>query len=153
MSTIPPELQALTDKDLVSDWVTVDQNLINQFADVTGDHQFIHVDPEAAAARTPFGGTIAHGFLVVSLLPRLTYPLIEGLLDHGVMINYGFDKLRFVTPVKNGRKIRVRMAFEQLQPQSPGFLIQQALTIEIEGEETPAVAAQWLALYIPNPKA
>ena len=152
MSTIPPELQALIGKDLVSDWVTVDQNLINQFADVTGDHQFIHVDPEAAA-RTPFGGTIAHGFLVVSLLPRITYPLIKGLLDHGVMINYGFDKLRFVTPVKNGKKIRVRMAFEQLQPKSPGFLIHQALTIEIEGEEKPAVAARWLALYIPNPKA
>ena len=150
MATIPPELQALIGKDLVSEWVTVNQDLINEFADVTGDRQFIHVDPQAAA-RTPFGGTIAHGFLLLSLLPRLTYPFVESLLEHGVTINYGCDKLRFITPVRCGRQIRAAMSFERIQPKPPGFLIHQALTIEIEGEEAPAVAAQWLTLYISNP--
>ena len=150
MSIIPSELQAITGKELgVSGWITIDQNMINQFAEVTGDHQFIHIDQQAAA-RTPFGDTVAHGFLVLSLLPRLTYPLIEGLLSHGVIINYGCNKLRFIAPVKNGKKVRARVTLNRVEEKQPGFLMHETFTIEIEGEETPALIAQWLSLYISN---
>ena len=148
---IPPELQLIAGKELgTSDWIRIDQDMIDAFAEVTGDHQFIHVDPQAAAAQTPFGGTIAHGFLTLSLLPRLTYPLIESLLEHGTLINYGCDKLRFIAPVKNGKKVRARVVFDRVEKKRPGFVIHQTFTIEIEGEASPAIAAQWLSLYIPK---
>jgi acyl dehydratase len=129
-------------------WIEVTQDRINTFADCTEDHQFIHVDPEAAA-NTPFGGTIAHGFLTLSLLSKL----VEGqgiIPENTVMgLNYGFDKVRFLAPVKSGK--RVRLVAEILDvTEKPGnrFLIKQGCTIEIEGEETPALVAEWLSMVV-----
>jgi len=129
-------------------WIEVTQDRINTFADCTEDHQFIHVDPEAAA-NTPFGGTIAHGFLTLSLLSKL----VEGqgvIPENTVMgLNYGFDKVRFLAPVKSGK--RVRLVAEILDvTEKPGnrFLIKQGCTVEIEGEETPALVAEWLTMVV-----
>ena len=131
-----------------SAWLEVTQDRINTFADCTEDHQFIHVDPEAAA-KTPFGGTIAHGFLTLSLLPKM----IEGngvVPENTVMgLNYGFDKVRFLAPVKTGKRVRAHMEVTAIDEKSGGrFLIKQAVSIEIEGEETPALVAEWLSMVV-----
>ena len=131
-----------------SDWITLDQERINTFADCTEDHQFIHVDEEKAR-ETPFGGTIAHGFLTLSMLSRL----IEGV---GVMpenvvmgVNYGFDKVRFLAPVRAGKRIRLHMEILDVTPKEDNrFLIKQGISIEIEGEQTPALVGEWLAMVL-----
>ena len=131
-----------------SAWIEVTQERINTFADCTEDHQFIHIDPEAAA-KTPFGGTIAHGFLTLSLLSKL----IEGngtVPENVVMgINYGFDKVRFLAPVRAGKRIRAHFEVTDVQ-EKPGnrFLITQSVSVEIEGEETPALVADWLSMVV-----
>ena len=125
-----------------SDWILVDQARIDAFADTTEDHQFIHVDPEAAKA-TPFGQTIAHGFLTVSLLA----PMMEDLdkPDVQMSVNYGFNKLRFLTPVKSGRRIRGHFKLLELIEKRPGQWLQTVeVTVEIEGEDKPALIAEWL---------
>jgi acyl dehydratase len=130
----------------VSEWITVDQGRINAFADATEDHQFIHVDPEAAA-KTPFGGTVAHGFLSLSLLSRMAYDvmLVPDTLKMGV--NYGFDRVRFLAPVKSGKRVRGRFVLEDATEKAPGQLLtRHAVTVEIEGEEKPALTAVWLGL-------
>ena len=130
----------------VSEWITVDQGRINAFADATEDHQFIHVDPEAAA-RTPFGGTVAHGFLSLSLLSRMAYDvmLVPDTLKMGV--NYGFDRVRFLAPVRAGKRVRGRFVLEDASEKAPGQLLtRHAVTVEIEGEEKPALTAVWLGL-------
>jgi acyl dehydratase len=128
-----------------SSWLVVNQAMINQFADATGDHQFIHVDP-ARAAQTPFGGTIAHGFLLLSLLPRMIAEMRRAQLPHVVMrVNYGFDRVRFVAPVRSGSRIRVVAMLADVIEKKPGQI--QTMTdivIEIDGVEKPAVTAQWL---------
>lgn len=132
----------------LSDWIEVDQERINQFADATGDHQYIHVDPERAA-QTPFGTTIAHGFLTMSLMVVMGY---EGSLklENAVMgINYGFDKLRFINPVKVGSRIRGRFELMGAEEKKPNhFLLKHAVTVEIEGEEKPALIAEWLGMTV-----
>ncbi|MDA1371232.1 MAG: MaoC family dehydratase [Proteobacteria bacterium] len=132
----------------VSDWLLVDQERINGFADATGDHQFIHVDPERAA-QTPFGTTIAHGFLTMSLMVPMGY---EGStkLENSVMgINYGFDKLRFLNPVKVNNKIRGRFELVSAEEKKPKqWLLKHNVTVEIEGEEKPALIAEWLGMSI-----
>ncbi len=130
------------------EWIEVTQERINTFADCTEDHQFIHVDAEKAAA-TPFGGTIAHGFLTLSLLSKL----IEGngvVPENTVMgLNYGFDKVRFLAPVKSGKRVRANVEVKSVEQKGDNrFLICNAISVEIEGEETPALVAEWLSMVI-----
>ncbi len=130
----------------VTDWIGIDQARINAFAEATDDHQFIHVDPEAAA-KTPFGGTIAHGFLTLSMLSRMSYEV--ALVPEGLKmgVNYGFDKVRFLSPVRAGKRIRGRftlISFEEKRPGQWQFLNQVA--VEIEGEDKPALTADWIGM-------
>lgn len=128
----------------VSDWLLVDQPRINTFADCTEDHQFIHIDEEKAAA-TPFGGTIAHGFLTLSLLAKLAEgPTI--VLDGVKMgVNYGFEKIRFVAPVRAGKQVRGRFTLKAAEEKAPGqWQFAYEVQVEIEGEEKPAIVAEWL---------
>lgn len=145
----PDQLPQYIGKEVgVSEWLTVDQARINQFAEATGDHQYIHVDPERAAA-TPFGSTIAHGFLTMSLMVLMGY---EGStkLENAVMgINYGFDKLRFINPVKVDSRIRGRFRLLSAEEKKPGhYLLKHEVTVEIEGEEKPALIAEWLGMTV-----
>src|SRR3954452_2275285 len=130
----------------VSDWILVDQARILAFASATEDRQFIHVDPEAAA-KTPFGGTIAHGFLTLSLLSRMA---AEGMLvPEGVRmaVNYGLDRVRFLSPVKSGRRVRGRFTLDSVEEKAPGqWLLRHIVTVEIVGEDKPALTAVWLGL-------
>jgi len=133
----------------LTDWIVVDQERINQFADATGDHQYIHLDAERAA-QTPFGTTIAHGFLTLSLLSMLS-GMGGGLkLENTVMgINYGLDKVRFLNPVKSGANIRARFVLTSAEEKKPGsFLLKHNVTVEIDGEEKPALIADWLGMTI-----
>jgi acyl dehydratase len=126
-----------------SDWILVDQARIDAFAENTGDRQFIHVNPDLAKA-TPFGGTIAHGFLVVSLLAPMIASAVEAPPAR-MSVNYGFDKLRFVTPVKSGRRIRGQFVLLELAEKRPGQWQQKVeVTVEIEDELKPAMIAEWL---------
>jgi len=130
----------------VSSWLVVDQQRIDAFADATEDRQFIHVDP-AAAAQTPFGGTIAHGFLTLSLLSRMGAEAM--LIPEGLKmaVNYGFDRVRFLAPVKSGKRIRGRFVLDSVEEKAAGqFLVRHTVTVEIEGEEKPALTASWLGL-------
>nr|WP_314529311.1 MaoC family dehydratase [uncultured Brevundimonas sp.] len=143
------ELQALIGQEVgVSKWFEVDQARINAFADCTEDHQFIHVDPEAAKT-TPFGGTIAHGFLTLSLASAMSYDAVAPL-DGAVMgVNYGFDKLRFLNPVRVGSRIRGRFKLVSAEDKGGGrWLLKHELTVEIEGEDNPALFAEWLAMQV-----
>ena len=129
-------------------WVTLDQERINQFADVTDDHQFIHLDEEKAA-QTPFGGTIAHGFLTLSCLVPMCQD--TGLIPENVVmgINYGFNKVRFLTPVRAGKRVRAHFEILDIQPKDGNrFLVKQGVSIEIEGEENPALVAEWLNMFV-----
>ena len=127
----------------VSEWFAVDQERVNRFADVTLDHQFIHVDVEAAKA-TPFGGTIAHGFLTLSMLAPLMVTSCEKI-DVKLSVNYGFNKVRFLAPVKSGKRIRGHFKLLELEEKRPGQWQQMVeATIEIEGEVKPALLAEWI---------
>lgn len=128
-----------------SDWMCVDQAMINRFADATLDHQFIHVD-EARAAETPFGGTVAHGFLTLSLLPTLMGLTAESPeRDRGVMLNYGFDQVRFVHPVRSGSFVRAVSVILDLEEKRPGqFQQRMEVKVEIQNVRKPALAAVWL---------
>jgi acyl dehydratase len=130
----------------VSSWLTVDQARIDAFADATEDRQFIHVDPEAAA-QTPFSGTIAHGFLSLSLLSRMGAEAM--LIPEGtrMAVNYGLDRVRFLAPVRSGSRVRGRFTLDSVDEKAPGqILLRHTVTVEIEGEEKPALNAQWLGL-------
>lgn len=130
----------------VSDWIEVPQSMIDAFADVTKDHQFIHIDP-VKAKMTQFGGTIAHGFLTVSLLSAMAYSGLPGIERQGMGVNYGFDKLRLVSPVRAGAKVRGRFVLKALESKSPQqHQLTYAVTVEIEGEAKPALAAEWVTL-------
>jgi len=134
--------------ELVSDWVTVSQEMIDKFADATGDHQFIHIDPEKAKL-TPFGGTVAHGFLTLSLIPLLASRLIDAPTIEGVKmgVNYGGNKVRFIQPVRSGRRVRGRFVLSEFSEKRPGQWQQvNEITIEIEGEDKPAMIAEWIGL-------
>jgi acyl dehydratase len=130
----------------VSSWLTVDQGRIDGFADATEDRQFIHTDP-AAAAQTPFGGTIAHGFLTLSLLSRMGAEAM--LIPDGLKmaVNYGLDRVRFIAPVKSGKRVRGSFVLDSVEEKAPGqMLMSHTVTVEIEGEEKPALTAIWLGL-------
>ena len=131
-----------------SRWFVLDQSRIELFADVTEDHQFIHLDEEAAA-QTPFGGTIAHGFLTLSLLTKLCAE--NGIYPEGIVmgVNYGLDKVRFLNPVRAGKRVRAHTEIVSVDRKDANrFLVKQAVTVEIEGEDTPAVYAEWLGMSI-----
>lgn len=129
-----------------SDWLLVDQGRIDQFAKATEDRQFIHVDP-AAAAQTPFGGTIAHGFLTLSLLSRMAAEAMLVPDSTKMAVNYGLDRVRFLAPVRSGKRIRGRFVLDSVEEKAPGqILLRHIVTVEIEGEEKPALTAIWLGL-------
>lgn len=134
-----------------SDWLLIDQERINRFADATDDHQFIHVDPEKAAA-TPFGTTIAHGFLSLSILPHLLaqiMPIPDGIV---MGINYGADRVRFSLPVKVDSRVRARARIEKVSARSGGqYMVKTKVTLEIENRRRPAVVADILSLYVVDP--
>lgn len=132
----------------VSGWLTVDQQRIDDFADVTEDRQFIHVDP-GAAAQTPFGGTIAHGFLTLSLLSRMAAGAMLLPDNARLIVNYGLDRVRFLAPVRSGSRVRGRFVLESIEEKVRGqILLRHLVTVEIEGEEKPALAAEWLTLVL-----
>jgi acyl dehydratase len=150
MASITPQQM----KDMVgqtigtSEWYLVDQETINKFADATGDHQFIHLDEEKAKL-TPFGGTIAHGFLTLSLLPVLMaksdVPRIEGVK---MGVNYGGNKVRFLAPVRSGKRVRGHFKLLELDEKRPGQWQQTIeMSVEIEGEEKPALLAEWITQF------
>ena len=130
----------------VSSWLTVDQERIDAFAHATEDRQFIHVDAEAAA-RTPFGGTIAHGFLTLSLLSRMAAEAMLVPDSVKMAVNYGLDRVRFLAPVRSGKRIRGRFTLDSVEEKAPGqWLLRHVVTVEIEGEDKPALTAVWLGL-------
>jgi acyl dehydratase len=148
----PSELSSLIGTEVgVSRWFEVDQARIDAFAEVTEDRQFIHVDPEAAKA-TPFGGTIAHGFLTLSLASTMSYDAVQPL-DGAVMgVNYGFDRLRFLAPVPAGSRVRGRFKLLSAEDKGGGrWLLKHELTVEIEGGDKPALIAEWLGMQVVGP--
>ena len=130
----------------VSDWIVVDQAKINAFAECTGDHQFIHVNPEMAK-QTPFGTTIAHGYLTLSLLSVMAYGAMPGIEGTKMGVNYGLNKVRFMAPVKSGRQVRGRFHLVDVTQRPDGAWQSTVnVTVEIEGETKPALAAEWITL-------
>ncbi|GAA4742615.1 MaoC family dehydratase [Sphingomonas daechungensis] len=124
----------------------MDQQRIDQFADATEDRQFIHVDP-VAAAQTPFGGTIGHGFLTLSMLSRMAAEAMLVPDSIRMAVNYGLDRVRFIAPVRSGKRIRGRFRLDSVDEKAPGqLLLRHTVTVEIEGEEKPALTAEWLGL-------
>ena len=131
---------------LVTDWVTIDQQRIDKFAEATNDFQWIHVDVERAAS-SPYGGTIAHGFLTLSLMSRMAADVM--IVPDGIKMafNYGLDRVRFLAPVRSGKRVRGRFTLDSIDEKAPGqLLFRHVVTVEIEGEEKPALTAVWLGL-------
>ena len=133
-----------------SDWMLIEQSRVDDFARVTEDFQFVHVDPKRAA-ETVFGGTIAHGLLTLSMIVRLCWDFVPKLDETQLLLNYGFDKVRFVAPVKVGSRIRSAARLLDVSERKPGqLLIKLGVEIEIEHESKPALVAEWLSLHILN---
>ena len=148
MSQFLDYLQARADEEDVSDWFLVSQDMIDQFAEATKDHQYIHVDPERAK-QSPFGGTIAHGFLTLSLLPHLCADARGDIVPDGATeINYGSNKLRFLAPVRSGKRVRGRFKPLEIVEKRPGQLqLTTEATVEIEGESKPALICEWITQF------
>jgi acyl dehydratase len=134
----------------VSGWTTVDQPMIDAFAEVTGDRQWIHVDRERAARESPHGTTIAHGYLTLALLPALRAEVGVTPAGMGQAINYGLDRVRFLAPVRAGARVRARVTLQSAESKGKGVLLRTLNTVEIEGEEKPAVLAETLTLLLPE---
>jgi acyl dehydratase len=130
-----------------SDWFEVTQSRINAFADVTEDHQWIHTDTTRAHLDSPFGTTIAHGFLTLSLLPHLASQAIEVEGDFKMRINYGLNRLRFPSPVPSGARIRAHFKLQSVEDVPGGVQVTWAVTVEVEGASKPSLAAEWLVRY------
>ena len=140
-----PELRDFLGKEAaVSDWVDITQARIDQFAEATGDHQWIHVDAARAALESPFGATIAHGFLTLSLVPRMMGETI-GMPSTRLAVNYGLNRLRFISPVKVGSRVRARFTLIEVEDISSGVQVTWNIVIEIEGETKPACAADFIS--------
>ena len=131
-----------------SRWFMIHQARIDRFADATEDHQWLHVDTERAAQESPFGGTIAHGYLTLSLLAPALFEAVIDKLAVSSVVNYGFDRMRFMTPVRAGKRVRVLFKLTALEPKAKGMLMTTEATIEIEGESKPALVAQSLFLVM-----
>ena len=138
---------ALKGKDLgASGWIEVTQDRIDRFADVTEDHQFIHIDPKRAS-ETPFGTTIAHGYLTLSLLSKMAYEVMPGIAGSKMGVNYGLNSVRFLAPVKSGKRVRGHFRMADVVERAPGVFQSTAeVKVEIEGEDKPALAAEWVTL-------
>ena len=133
----------------VSQWHVVSQDMIDRFADVTSDHQFIHVDPVRAKKETPFGGTIAHGYLILSLVAPMSYEALPQIDGRVMGINYGLDKVRFLSPVRAGSRVRARFKLKEVSPRSEKeVLLKNEITVELEGAEKPAVYAESLSVIV-----
>ncbi|WP_309084755.1 MaoC family dehydratase [Chelativorans sp.] len=145
------QAQALVGQEVgVSSWRVVTQEMIDQFAAATDDHQFIHTDPERAARETPYGGTIAHGFLTLSLLSTLIFEAVPPLEGTVMGMNFGFDRVRFMSPVKSGARIRGRFVLAEMKVRPSGIVeTHYDATIEIENSVKPALTARWLTLALP----
>jgi acyl dehydratase len=131
----------------VSDWILVDQDRIDRFAEVTEDRQFIHVDPVRAAAETPFGGTVAHGFLSLSLLSRMGEDAFLQPPNVKLGVNYGFERVRFMSPVKAGKRVRGRFKLVSADERRPGqWRFVHEVTVEIENEQKPALTVEWIGV-------
>ncbi len=157
-STVEPALTVATLGKLVgrqfapSQWILVDQPRIDAFAACTGDHQFIHVDPERARRETPFPGTIAHGFLLLSLVAGQRQEDFPEVVDLALVLNYGLDRLRFTSPVQAGSRVRIRVRVLASEPRGPGrTLLRQEAIVEVEGQEKPAMAAEMLVMFLARP--
>ena len=138
------DLDALVGTDVaVSDWYHVVQSTVDAFADATDDHQWIHVDPQRASRETAFGGTIAHGLLTLSLLPKLFYSTIA-LKSRRMGINVGFNRVRFTSPVRVGTRIRAHFTLQSVEKISGGLQFVWKVTVEAEGSEKPACVAEWV---------
>ena len=133
----------------LSEWIKVSQKMIDDFCNVTGDYQFIHNDPDRAASETPFGGSIAHGFLTLSLITKMykdTTPIIEG---HELVINYGLNRIRFLAPVPSGSRIRGRITLGKVEPRGVNkILTENKIVVEIENAEKPAMLGTWVTLLV-----
>ena len=141
------ELFGLVGQELgTSDWFQFDQDRINKFADVTEDRQFIHVDP-ARAADSPFGGTIVHGMLTLSLIVHLCENFVPAIEGVRMVINYGFDRVRFATPVKADGRVRAVVMLKDAKERSGQILVKAKITIEVEGKSKPALVAEWLTMH------
>ncbi len=135
------ELEGATERDLgASSWHTIDQSMIDKFAEATGDHQWIHVDPERAA-QGPFGGTVAHGYLTLSLLPMLMAEVVK-VSDARMGVNYGTEKLRFTSPVPSGSRVRLHAKLLRAERKGPGVVYHVGVQVEIEGSEKPALVGE-----------
>lgn len=141
------EIRAFIGEEIgVSEWFELDQDRINRFADLTEDHMFLHVNPEAAS-ETPFGGTIAHGLFTLSMMPVMAYQAMPGVSGSKMGVNYGYDKVRFMAPVKSGKRIRGRFVVKGVEDKGDGRVqIIQSVIIEIEDESKPALAAEWITM-------
>ncbi|HEV2228233.1 MAG TPA: MaoC family dehydratase [Steroidobacteraceae bacterium] len=133
----------------VSSWILLDQNRINEFAHCTGDHQWIHLDAERAAREGPFGGTIAHGFLTLSLIAPTSFEVMLERISPKSVVNYGLEKVRFVAPVRSGKRVRNHITIASVENKGTGrYLVMTENTMEIEGETKPALTASALAMFI-----
>ena len=148
------DVPGLVGKELgVSDWITVDQTMIDRFADATLDQQFIHVDPARAVAESPFGGTIAHGFLSLSLLSAMNFSAVPSIREQIMGLNYGFDRVRFMSPVKSGGRVRGHFTLADCRFRGAGMLMTTYdVSVEIENEKKPALTACWLTIVQFDPK-
>lgn len=156
---MPSEISLLDVKGLVgqelglSKWITVTQTMIDMFAEATDDHQFIHTDPERAKVESPFGGTIAHGFLSLSLLSTMNYDCVPRVREQTMGINYGFEKVRFMSPVKCGARVRGRFTLAESRFRGAGMLmVTYDVTVEIENGRKPALTAVWTTIIQFDPK-
>lgn len=142
------ELKSLIGEEVsASDWFEITQSRINDFADATGDHQWIHIDVERAKTDSPFGSTIAHGFLTLSLLPHFAAQAFSVGGNFKMGINYGLNLLRFISPVKSGSRVRARFTLQAVEDVTGGAQITWAVIVELEGGTKPALAAEWLVRY------
>ncbi|MFP5265462.1 MAG: MaoC family dehydratase [Blastocatellia bacterium] len=142
------ELRSLTGQEVgASDWFEITQERINTFADATEDHQWIHLDARRAQTDSPFKSTIAHGFLTLSLLPRLASEAVTVRGDFKMGINYGLNRLRFVSPVTSGSRVRARFTLQAVEEVAGGIQITWGVTVEAEGAQKPSLVAEWLVRY------
>lgn len=148
------EISGLVGQEVgVSNWITIDQIMIDAFANATDDHQFIHTDPERAKAESPFGGTIAHGFLTLSLLSTMHYDCLPVVREQTMGINYGFESLRLISPVRCGARIRGRFTLAKVRFRGAAMaMTTYDVTIEIENEQKPALTATWQTIIQFDPK-
>lgn len=131
-----------------TDWILLDQDKVNTFAEVTEDRQFIHIDP-VAAKETIFGGTVVHGYFLLSLIPKFQGELLPKIEGTSAIVNYGLNKVRFIAPVKVGSRVRGQITMKEISERRAGqFLVSYEATLEIEGTETPAYTAEQLCLFI-----